>query len=68
MSAAARLEWAVRYRRSTWLHAQQRIYQSEAPARRLAGLLTGDNGGRWAPLVELAIRSRTVGEWVEVNE
>ena len=60
---AGRLEWCVRWRRTTWQSRQSRVFQHRAAALRLVRKLQGHDRPDLAPLVEIVVESRPVGPW-----
>jgi hypothetical protein len=61
--------FVITYRRRGWLRPRKRLYLAEYPARQFIARLQ-NRGPGWehlAPLVELRLTSRTLGE-VEVHE
>ena len=65
MSAAevGRLEWCVRWRRTNWQYRQSRVLQHRSAAERLVRKLQGHGRPDLAPLVEIIVESRPVGQW-----
>ena len=58
-----RLEWCVRWRRTNWQYRQSRVFQHRAAALRLARKLQGHDRPDLAPLNEITVESRPVGQW-----
>ncbi len=62
-----RTEFAVRYRRSNWVSAQSRMFQSRPPADRFVRKLYS-SPSRYAPLEFVVVESREVGPWSIVSQ
>jgi len=58
-----RLEWCVRWRRANWRYRQMRTFQHRSAAERLVRKLQGHGRRDLAPLVEIVLESRPVGQW-----